>query len=139
MSGSGFQNPPDSEIFALLKRSKRIAVVGMSSNPERASHDVAKYLLSHGYEIIPVNPMESEILGRKSYASLNDIPGHIDIVDVFRRSDQTDAVIDESIKLKPEGIWLQLGVINDSGATRAKQAGLTVIQDRCIKIEHARM
>ena len=110
-------------------------MVGMSSNPERPSHNVAKSLVGHGYEVIPVNPVETEILGRKSYLSLSDIMGKIDIVDVFRRSDQTDTIIDEAIKIGAGAIWLQEGVINHSGALRAKSAGMFVVQDLCSKKE----
>ncbi len=136
---AGFTNPSDGEISALLGKTKRIAVVGMSAKPERASYGVAKYLMGQGFEIIPVNPMETEIFGLKSYAALSDIPGTIDIVDVFRRSDQTDAIIDEAIKIGAKAVWLQLDVINDAGLHRAKEAGLAAVQDRCLKVEHARL
>ncbi|MBK7092166.1 MAG: CoA-binding protein [bacterium] len=136
---SEFQNPTNSEIDEILKNSKRIAVVGMSSKPERASHGVSKRLIARGYEVIPVNPTEAEVLGLKSYASLGEVPGQIDIVDVFRRSDQTDPIIDEAIAIKAKVLWLQEDVINDSGANRAKQAGLQVIQDRCIAKELMRL
>ncbi len=136
---SEFQNPSNSEIDEILKSSKRIAVVGMSSKPERASHGVSKRLIARGYEVIPVNPTEAEVLGLKSYASLGEVPGQIDIVDVFRRSDQTDPIIDEAIAIKAKVLWLQEDVINDSGANRAKQAGLQVIQDRCIAKELMRL
>ncbi len=136
---SEFQNPSNSEIDEILKSSKRIAVVGMSSKPERASHGVSKRLIARGYEVIPVNPTEAEVLGLKSYASLGEVPGQIDIVDVFRRSDQTDPIIDEAIAIKAKVLWLQEDVINDSGANRAKQAGLKVIQDRCIAKELMRL
>jgi len=136
---SEFQNPTNSEIDEILKNSKRIAVVGMSSKPERASHGVSKRLIARGYDVIPVNPTEAEVLGLKSYASLGEVPGQIDIVDVFRRSDQTDSIIDEAIVIKAKVLWLQEDVINDSGANRAKQAGLQVIQDRCIAKELMRL
>jgi predicted CoA-binding protein len=134
-----FTNPTDGEITALLGKTKRIAVVGMSAKPERASYGVARYLMGQGYEVIPVNPMETEIFGLKSYAALGEIPGTIDIVDVFRRSDQTDAIIDEAIKIGASSIWLQLDVINDAGMRRAQEAGLVAVQDRCLKVEHARL
>ncbi len=136
---AGFTNPSDGDIAALLGKTKRIAVVGMSAKPERASYSVARYLMGQGYEVIPVNPMETEIFGLKSYATLSDIPGTIDIVDVFRRSDQTDAIIDEAIKIGAKAVWLQLDVINDAGLGRAKEAGLAAVQDRCLKVEHARL
>jgi uncharacterized protein len=130
-----FRNPTVEEISGLLRRSHRIAVVGLSSNPERPSYRVAEYLIERGYEIIPVNPTEGEILGKKAYKSLSEIAGDIDIVDVFRRSDQTDAIIDEAISVGAKALWLQEGVINDEGAVRAQSAGMTVIQDRCVAKE----
>ncbi len=136
---SEFQNPSNSEIDTILKTSKRIAVVGMSSKPERASHGVSKRLIARGYEVIPVNPTETEVLGLKSYANLGDIPGSIDIVDVFRRSDQTDPIIDEAIAVKAKVLWLQEDVINEAGALRAQQAGLKVVQNRCIAKELMRL
>ncbi|MCC6962857.1 MAG: CoA-binding protein [candidate division Zixibacteria bacterium] len=134
-----FHNPADAEIKQLLQAAKRIAVVGMSAKPERASYSVARYLMAQGYEVIPVNPMETEIFGLKSYGSVGEIPGKIDIVDVFRRSDQTDPIIDEAIRVKARVVWLQLDVVNEAGCLRAQAAGLTAIQNRCIKIEHARL
>jgi uncharacterized protein len=134
-----FQNPSQPEIADLLRRSRRIAVVGLSGNPDRPSYRVSQYLIERGYEIIPVNPQESEILGRKAYPSLGAIGGEIDIVDVFRRSDQTDPIIDEAIKIGAKAIWLQEGVVNDAGAIRAQGAGLAMVQDRCIKKELAKL
>ncbi len=134
-----FHNPADAEIKQLLQAAKRIAVVGMSAKPERASYSVARYLMAQGYEVIPVNPMETEIFGLKSYGSVSEVPGKIDIVDVFRRSDQTDPIIDEAITVKARVVWLQLDVVNEAGCLRAQAAGLTAIQNRCIKIEHARL
>ena len=134
-----FQNPSNAEIDEILRTAKRIAVVGMSSKPERASHGVSKRLMTRGYEVIPVNPTEPEILALKSYANLRDIPGEIDIVDVFRRSDQTDPIIDEAIDVKAKVLWLQEDVINDAGALRAQLAGLKVIQNRCIAKELMRL
>lgn len=134
-----FHNPADAEIKQLLQAAKRIAVVGMSAKPERASYSVARYLMAQGYEVIPVNPMETEIFGLKSYGSVSEIPGKIDIVDVFRRSDQTDPIIAEAITVKARAVWLQLDVVNEAGCLRAQAAGLTAIQNRCIKIEHARL
>ncbi len=134
-----FHNPADAVIAQLLRETKRIAVVGMSAKPERASYSVARYLMAQGYEVIPVNPMETEIFGLKSYGSVSEIPGKIDIVDVFRRSDQTDPIIAEAITVKARAVWLQLDVVNEAGCLRAQAAGLTAIQNRCIKIEHARL
>jgi uncharacterized protein len=134
-----FQNPSQSEIADLLRRSRRIAVVGLSGNPDRPAYRVTQYLIERGYEIVPVNPQESEILGRKVCPSLGAIDGAIDIVDVFRRSDQTDPIIDEAVKIGAKAVWLQEGVINDAGALRAQEAGLVVVQDRCIKKELAKL
>lgn len=134
---SGFKNPSAQEIVDILVNSKRIAVVGMSSKPDRASNGVSRYLMNRGYEVIPVNPVETEIFGLKSYASLQEVPGKIDIVDVFRRSDQTDPIIDEAISVGAKVLWLQEGVINETGAVRAQKAGLKVIQDLCIAKELA--
>jgi uncharacterized protein len=134
-----FQNPSQSEIVDLLQRSRRVAVVGLSGNPDRPAYRVTQYLIERGYEIIPVNPQEGEILGLKVYPSLGAIGGDIDIVDVFRRSDQTDAIIDEAIKVGAKAVWLQEGVLNEAGALRAQAAGLAVVQDRCIKKELAKL
>jgi hypothetical protein len=139
MTSPAYENPLQAEIAALLRRSKRIAVVGMSANPERASHHIGKFLIERGYEVIPVNPVEREILGRKSFASLSEVEGRIDIVDVFRRSDQTDPVIDAAIAAGVGAIWLQEQVINDAGALRAAAAGVLVVQDRCILKELKRL
>lgn len=136
---SDFKNPNPQQIADLLKSSKRIAVVGMSSNPERPSNGVSRYLQAHGFEIVPVNPTEPEILGQKCYATLTEIPGKVDIVDVFRRSDQTAAIIEEAIKIGAKAIWLQEGVVNDAGLARAVYAGLIAVQDLCIKKEHHRL
>jgi uncharacterized protein len=133
-----FQNPSQSEISDLLRRSQRIAVVGLSGNPDRPAYRVSQYLIDRGYQVIPVNPQESEILGQRAYPNLSAIGGDIDIVDVFRRSDQTDPIIDEAIKVGAKAIWLQEGVINEAGALRAQAAGLMVVQDRCIKKELAK-
>lgn len=135
----GFQNPSQPEINDLLRRSRRIAVVGLSGNSDRPAYRVSQYLIDRGYEVIPVNPQESEILGRKAHPSLGAIGGDIDIVNVFRRSDQTDPIIDEAIKMGAKSIWLQEGVINETGALRAQVAGLVVVQDRCIKKELAKL
>lgn len=127
------------EIGSLLRRARRIAVVGLSGKPDRPSYHVSEFLLERGYEVIPVNPQEKEILGRKSFARLAAIGGEIDIVDVFRRSDQTDPIIDEAIRVGARALWLQEGVTNDAGALRAREAGLVVVQDRCIKKELMRL
>jgi uncharacterized protein len=122
----------------ILEQYKRIAMVGLSSNPFRPSHFAAIYLLSQGYDVTPVNPREKEILGRTSYPSLLDVPGSIEIVDIFREPSAVPAIVEEAIQRQAKVIWMQLGVINEEAADRARQAGLEVVMDRCIKIEHAR-
>jgi len=115
---------------------KRIAVVGLSSDPSRPSYDVARYLQRQGYTIIPVNPKETEVLGEKSYPTLSDIPEPPDVVDVFRRPEYVGEIVDEAIKVGAKAVWLQLGVINEEAARKAREAGLLVVMDRCMKIEH---
>jgi len=118
---------------------KNIAVVGMSKNPEKAAHYVPKYLAEKGYNIIPVNPTADEILGKKSYSELSDIPEHVDIVDVFRPSDQVMSVIDEAIKLNPKVIWLQEGIHNAEAESLAQKGGIEVVFNRCMLAEHQRL
>lgn len=134
-----FANPDDMQISSLLKNSTTIAVVGISGNPERDSYKVAEYLQKQGYKIIPINPAIKEVLGEKSYSSLSQVSMPVDIVDVFRRSEKVPEVIKEALRIKPKAIWLQLGVVNEEAAKQAIEEGLTVIMDRCIKIEHNRL
>jgi predicted CoA-binding protein len=127
-------------IAELLQRSKTIAVVGLSSNPLRPSHGVTAYMQSHGYRIIPVNPHIDECLGVKAYPSLLDVPEKIDIVNIFRRPEFVEEVVDQAIQLKVPAIWMQEGVIHEKAAEKARQAGISVVMDRCIlKEHHARM
>jgi predicted CoA-binding protein len=125
----------EADIDAILAM-KRVAVVGLSSNPSRASYDVARYMQRQGYDIIPVNPTETEVLGERVYASLSDLPEPPEVVDVFRRSEFVAEVVDEAIKVGAKAIWLQLGVIDEAAAHKAREAGLIVVMDRCIKVEH---
>lgn len=120
---------------------KNIAVVGLSSNCERASYRVADYLKKHGFNVIPVNPAETEILGEKVYPDLLSIPENIklDVVDVFRRSEQVLPIVEQALARKPQVIWLQEGVINEEAKRLAEQAGIEVIMDQCIKKEHAKL
>ena len=118
---------------------KNIAVVGMSKNPEKAAHYVPKYLAEKGYNIIPVNPTVDEILGKKCYSNLSDIPDHVDVVDVFRPSEQVLPVINEAIKLKPKVIWLQEGIHNVEAESLAQKSGIEVIFNRCMLAEHQRL
>jgi predicted CoA-binding protein len=123
----------------LLRKSKTIAVVGLSSNPMRPSYGVAEYLQREGYRVIPVNPQETEILGEKAYARLEDIPAHVDIVDVFRRPEFVPDIVDSAIKIGAGALWLQEDVVHEEGARRARAAGLAVVMDKCLLKEHRRM
>ena len=123
-------------IADLLQRAKTIAVVGLSSNPLRPSHGVTAYMQSHGYRIIPVNPNVDESLGEKAYATLSDVPEKIDIVNIFRRSEFVEVIVDEAIRLKVSAIWMQEDVIHEKAAEKARQAGIFVVMDRCILKEH---
>jgi hypothetical protein len=128
-------NEPD-RITELLKQAKTIAVVGLSDNPMRISNDVSEYMQHQGYRIIPVNPAITGALGEKSYPSLSDIPGKIDLVNVFRRSVFVPDIVDEVIRLKLPALWLQEGVIHEEAAEKARQAGIFVVMDRCILKEY---
>jgi hypothetical protein len=134
-----FQNPTDNQIKELLKEARTIAVVGLSDKPERDSHRVAKYLQEHGYKIIPVNPKFDEVLGEKSYKKVSEIPGPVDVVDVFRRSIDTPSVVEDALSKNPKAIWLQLGISNEDSAKIAQDNEITIIMDRCIKIDHANL
>lgn len=122
----------------ILETYKRIAMVGLSSNPFRPSHYAAIYLLAEGYDVVPVNPGEKEILGRQSYASLRDIPGPVEVVDIFREPSAVPPIVEDAIAIGAKVVWMQLGVINEAAAERARAAGLEVVMDRCMKIEHGR-
>lgn len=123
----------------LLQDTRTIAVVGVSANWHRPSHFAAKYMLDHGYTVLPVNPAYTEVLGQKCYPSLRDIPGGVDLVDVFRRPQDVLPVVDDAIAIGARAIWFQLGVINMEAVHRAEAAGLQVVMDRCVKIEYARL
>ncbi len=126
------------ERMQILQQNRTIAMVGLSANPFRPSHYAAIYMIAEGYNIIPVNPREKEILGRKCYASLLDIPEKVEIVDIFRDPASVPPIVEEAIQIGAKVIWMQLGVINEAAAARAKAAGLQVVMDACVKIEHAR-
>jgi predicted CoA-binding protein len=129
----------NSDVVAhILRGAKTIAVVGLSANPVRASHGVAEYLKSAGYRIIPVNPNETEVLGEKAYARLEDVPGPVDIVDVFRRAEEVAAVAESAIGIGAKVLWMQLGIENAEAAERALAAGLVVVEDSCLMVEHKR-
>jgi uncharacterized protein len=131
------ENPSREEMGQMLKRSKRIAVVGLSDNPSRTSYMVSKAMQDNGYDIIPVNPVVSEVLGVKAVASLKDIEGHIDIVNVFRRSEFLPEIAKEFAEIDADIFWAQLGVENEEAYNFLREKGYTVIMDRCIKVEHA--
>jgi predicted CoA-binding protein len=125
-------NPNDDQLRALLTSVRTIAVVGASSKPDRPSHGVMKTLIGAGYRVIPVTPKEESVLGRKTYAALEDIPEPVDIVDVFRRAEETPGVAEQAVKIGAKVLWLQLGISNDAAARVAEAAGLTVVMDLCI-------
>ncbi|HEY6344656.1 MAG TPA: CoA-binding protein [Bryobacteraceae bacterium] len=123
----------------ILKSSRTIAVVGLSSNPMRPSNGVAAYLQRAGYRVIPVNPNESEVLGEKCYARLEDVPEKIDVVDIFRRSECVPEIVESAIRVGAKTVWMQEGVVNQQAAERARAAGLEVVMDRCTLKEHRKL
>jgi predicted CoA-binding protein len=133
----GFELGADS-ITEILKRYKTIAVVGLSSDPKRPSYGVTEYMQEAGYRIIPVNPNETEVLGEKSWARLEDVPEKIEIVDIFRRAEEVTAVVESAIRVGANVVWMQLGVEDDAAAEKARAAGLVVVEDACILVEHRR-
>src|SRR5947209_14018882 len=133
------RNPTTDETRALLTDAKTIAIVGASSNPEKASHGIMQKLQRAGYRVIPVNPRESEVLGERSYPSLIDVPERIDIVDVFRRAEDAPAIADEAVTVGAKALWLQTGIVSEEAAARARAGGLMVVMDACIGATHARL
>jgi uncharacterized protein len=131
------QDSADS-IADILKKYKSIAVVGLSSDPARPSHGVASYMKSAGYRIIPVNPNEREVLGEKSYARVEDVPEKVGIVDIFRRAADVPPVVDGAIRAGAKVIWMQLGIENAEAGEKARAAGITVVMDACLLVEHKR-
>ena len=123
----------------ILRSAHTIAVVGLSANPHRPSHGVARYLQRVGYRIIPVNPNVAEVLGERAYATLSELPGRIDVVEVFRRSEFAGAIVDEAIAIGAKAVWLQDGVMDEAAAERARAAGLDVVMDDCMMRRHAQM
>ena len=123
----------------ILKTSRVIAMVGLSANWYRPSYFAAKYMLDHGYRVIPVNPSYQEVLGQKCYPSLREIPEKVDIVDCFRKSKEIVPLAADAIAIGAKVLWMQIGVINEAAAEQARRAGLEVVMDRCVKIEHARL
>ena len=127
------------DLRRILNDYKRVAIVGLSADWSRPSNFAAKYLIDHGFEVIPVNPKYDEILGQKCYASLGDIPTPIDIVDLFQRVDRVPPFVDQAIEIGARVVWMQLGIIHEEAAQKARDAGLEVVMDRCMKIEYARL
>ena len=131
--------PTDAQLTELLRSARTIAVVGLSSRPWRASHGVSEYMQQAGYRIIPVNPKEKEVLGERAYAHLSDVPGKVDIVDIFRRAEFVPEIVDTAIRIGARAVWMQEGVEHEEAAARAREAGLIVVMDRCILRDHRRL
>lgn len=129
----------DRELKSILERAKTIAVVGISHKEERDSNKVAKYLKDHGYVMIPVNPKYREVMGEKCHPDLKSVPTHIDVVDIFRNIEAIPAIVDEAIAAGADSVWMQLGLVHEEAAEKARAAGLAVVMDKCIKVEHARL
>ncbi|MFZ9037702.1 MAG: CoA-binding protein [Gammaproteobacteria bacterium] len=127
------------DLRRILNDYKRVAIVGLSADWSRPSNFAAKYLIDHGFEVIPVNPKYDEILGQKCYADLEDIPTPVDVVDLFQRVDRIPPFVDQAIKIGAKVVWMQLGIIHEEAAQKARDAGLEVVMDRCMKIEYARL
>ena len=133
-------NPSDERIKEILSNMKRLVVVGLSAKEDRASHGIARFLVGQGFDVVGVNPMlKEDVLGIKVYPSLAEVPDHVDVVDVFRRSDTVPPVVDEAIAMKAGMIWMQEDVVHEEAAAKARTAGLDVIQDRCIYKEWLRL
>ncbi len=131
-----YTEPPRADLYALLDGAHTIAMVGASSNPEKESHLIFARLLKVGYHVIPVNPRETEVLGQKAYASLEEIPEKVDIVDVFRKAEETPAVAESAVKIGAKALWLQQGIVNDEAARIASEGGLIVVMDKCLATAH---
>jgi predicted CoA-binding protein len=132
-------NASPAEIADILKTCRIVAVVGLSPKPDRASHQVAQYLKKHGYRIVPVRPGCSEILGEKCYDNLKDIPFPVEVVDIFRSVEAIPAIVDEAIAIGAKVVWMQLGLTEPNSASKAEAAGVQVVMDRCMKIEHGHL
>ncbi len=132
-------NPPPEVVADILKTCRSIAVVGCSPKPSRDSHQVARYLLDQGYEMIPVNPGQKEILGRTCYGSLKEIPDPVDVVDLFLKPERVAPVVDQALEIGAKVIWMQLGVVENASAGKAREKGIQVVMNRCIKQEHRKL
>ena len=130
-------NPSDDDLRQLLTEAKTVAIVGASSNPERSSHGIMRMLQSVGYRVIPVNPRETEVLGEQAYSRLEDIPEHVDVVDVFRRAEDTPPIADSAVAIGAKALWLQSGISNEETAARATTGGLVVVMNACIGVMHS--
>lgn len=127
---------PDENIAEILNKYHKVAMVGLSNNPDKPSYGVAEYLKANGYKVIPVNPAVAEVQGEKSYPNLAAIPEAVEIVDIFRRSEDIPPIVDAAIQIKAKVVWMQLGIENEPAASKARQAGLKVVMNRCMKREH---
>ena len=130
-------NPPDPELKQLLTEATTIAMVGASSNPEKASYGIMQKLQKAGYRVIPINPRETEILGERSYPSLIDVPERIDVVDVFRRAEDAPSIADDAVTIGARALWLQTGIVSEDAAARAQAGGLVVVMNTCIGATHS--
>jgi len=134
-----FRNPSDETIREILAHPKRIAMVGCSPDPHGDSHRIAEFLIARGHDVVPVNPRAESILGRRCYPTLRDVPGDVDMVDVFRRSEHVAEIVDQAIDKRAKIVWTQLGIGDEAAAARAEAAGLTVVMNRCPAIEYHRL
>lgn len=129
----------DGWLRRLLTQYKRVAIVGLSANPMRPSYFAGKYLKDHGFTVVPVNPNEKEILGEMCYPNLKAIPGRVDVVDLFQRAEAVTPFVEDAIAIGAKVVWMQLGIVNEAAAAKARAAGLEVVMNRCMKIEYARL
>ena len=133
------KNVTEQEVAEILRQAKTVAVVGVSHKEARDSHKVAKYLQEHGYQVIPVNPKYKEVIGETCYPDLKAVPQHIDVVDIFRNIDAIPGIVDEAIAVKAGTVWMQLGLAHNEAAEKARCAGVSVVMNKCMKIEHQRL
>ena len=133
------ENPSQEKIFEILEKYRTIAVIGMSKNPEKDANSIPAYMMEHGYRVVPVNPTADEILGEKSYKTLAEVPDKIEIVDVFRPSEDVTSYVEGVIAKKPKVFWLQLGIHNPEAEARVAKHGITVVYDRCVMQEHKKL
>jgi uncharacterized protein len=132
-------NATPQEVAGVLKGMKTVAVVGASPKPERPSHGIMAYLMQQGYRVVPVNPGQAEVLGQKCYASLAEVPGPVDVADIFLNPANVPPVVDQAIAKGVKAVWMQTGIVHNAAAEKARKAGLTVVMNKCIKVEHRRL